>query len=130
MSPQQIVQSVEYSGPLPPPAVLQRYDQVVPGAAERLLRMAENQSKHRQELERIVVRSGSRDSLLGIIAGVLVSCGFLWLTYYAISRGHVITGSFLGTVNIVSLVGVFVYGTRTKRRERLARTAAERQQRS
>lgn len=85
MNPQQIVQSVEYSGPLPPPAVLQRYDQVVPGAAERILRMAEGQSKHRQELEKTVVRSGSRDSLLGIVSGVVVSLGFLWLTYFAIS---------------------------------------------
>jgi len=128
MSPQQpVVQAVEYSGPLPPPAVLQRYDQVVPGAAERILRMAEDQSRHRQALESVVVRSGSRDSLLGIMAASTTCLGFLWLTYYAISRGHVLTGSFLGTVNIVGLVSVFVYGTRTKSRERQSRMERERQ---
>jgi uncharacterized membrane protein len=132
MSPQQpVVQAVEYSGPLPPPAVLQRYDQVVPGAAERILRMAEGQSKHRQALESVVVRSGSRDSLPGLPARNHGSFNRVsrisWLTYYAISRGHVLTGSFLGTVNIVGLVSVFVCGTRTKIRERQSRMERERQ---
>jgi hypothetical protein len=88
--------------------------------------MAEGQAKHRQDLEKTVVRSGSRDSLLGIIAGLLVSFGFLWLTYYAISKGHVIAGSILGTVNVVGLVSVFIYGTTTKSKERMARRAVER----
>ena len=42
---------VEFSGPLPPPAVLQGYEDIVLGAANRILEMAERQSKHRQQLE-------------------------------------------------------------------------------
>ncbi|MCL2659595.1 MAG: DUF2335 domain-containing protein [Acidobacteriaceae bacterium] len=45
-------QSFMYSsGPLPPPDVLTQYDQVVPNGAERIMAMAEQQSRHRIELE-------------------------------------------------------------------------------
>jgi len=44
-----------HSGPLPPPSLLSQYDKVVPGAAEGIIAMAENQSKHRQELEAEVI---------------------------------------------------------------------------
>lgn len=45
-----VAQSASFSGPIPPPAILHQYDAVIPGAAERILKMAEEQSKHRQEL--------------------------------------------------------------------------------
>lgn len=38
---------MEFSGPLPPPQILGQYDEVLPGAAERILRMAEKQQDHR-----------------------------------------------------------------------------------
>jgi Predicted membrane protein (DUF2335) len=39
--------SAHWSGPLPPPAVLEKIDQIVPGGADRLLRMAEEEQTHR-----------------------------------------------------------------------------------
>jgi uncharacterized membrane protein len=36
-----------FQGPIPPPDTLQRYDQIIPGAAERILTMAENETAHR-----------------------------------------------------------------------------------
>jgi hypothetical protein len=41
--------SAHWSGPLPPPAELERIDQVIPGGADRLLRMAEKEQTHRIE---------------------------------------------------------------------------------
>jgi uncharacterized membrane protein len=43
--------AVSFSGPLPPPEVLQNYNQITPGAADRIISMAEKQSQHRQESE-------------------------------------------------------------------------------
>ena len=48
-----------YSGPLPSPEALEKYNQVLPGAAERILAMAENQGKHRQDIERKVIESNA-----------------------------------------------------------------------
>lgn len=44
-------QVTEFSGPLPPPDTLAKYDQVLPGLAERIVALAEKQSAHRQSLE-------------------------------------------------------------------------------
>jgi hypothetical protein len=41
--------SAHWSGPLPPPAELERIDQIIPGGADRLLRMAETEQTHRMQ---------------------------------------------------------------------------------
>ena len=39
--------SAHWSGPLPPPAELEKIDQIIPGGADRLLSMAEKEQTHR-----------------------------------------------------------------------------------
>lgn len=114
--------SVEaFHGPIPSPAVLEAYEKLVPGAAERILRMAENQANHRQTIEKIVVKSGSRDSLWGIIvAAVIAVCAFAWSTY-ALSIG-LTAGAITGILATISgFVGAFIYGKRSTRLERQER---------
>jgi hypothetical protein len=48
-----------YSGPLPHPEVLEHYDRIVPGGAERIFTQFESQAKHRQSIESRVIRSNS-----------------------------------------------------------------------
>lgn len=40
-----------FSGPLPPPNILVNYEQACPGAADRIIRLAEQQAGHRQNTE-------------------------------------------------------------------------------
>ncbi|AUN95886.1 DUF2335 domain-containing protein [Pseudazoarcus pumilus] len=40
-----------WSGPLPPPECLERFDAIAPGAAERILKMAEDEQAHRLRCE-------------------------------------------------------------------------------
>jgi uncharacterized membrane protein len=49
------------SGPLPSPDVLAAYEQVTPGAGDRIIKMAEDESAHRREMERKVVDTQSTD---------------------------------------------------------------------
>jgi uncharacterized membrane protein len=42
---------IVHEGPLPSPDVLNRYDTLVPGAAERIIAMAEAEMRHRQSME-------------------------------------------------------------------------------
>ena len=108
-----------HEGPLPHPAILAGFDKVVPGSAERIIKMAEEQAKHRQDLEKIVIGGGNRDSLLGIICGFVISLFLIWVSREAILGGHAIEGTILGGTGIASLVGVFIYGTRSRRKERI-----------
>jgi uncharacterized membrane protein len=118
-------QRVEYSGHIPPPAVLKEFDQIVPGAANRIIVMAEKQQEHRHDLERVAVRSGSRDSIAGVGAATLISVGFLSLAGYAIKLGYTGTGVILGAIDIVALASAFIYGTNSQRQEREGRSKQE-----
>ena len=46
-----------HSGPLPAPEDLAHYDAICPGAANRIITMAENNMEHRQSMEKTLVRS-------------------------------------------------------------------------
>lgn len=74
-----------WSGPLPPPATLEQYERLMPGAAQKLMDMAEAEQRHRHALEsgqlalqQEGVRLAAHDSRLGIfasLAGLLFSIG-------------------------------------------------------
>lgn len=50
------VQSVQhFQGPLPPPQALVQYEAALPGCAERIVSMAEEQAAHRRALESRVI---------------------------------------------------------------------------
>lgn len=52
----------QYSGPLPDPRALSQYDQVVPGAAERIIQAFEDESRHRRQLEQRAVEATVDDA--------------------------------------------------------------------
>lgn len=58
--------SVTFCGPLPPPEILQQYNEILPGAANRIITMAEEQSSHRRILESKVINSDIINSRLGL----------------------------------------------------------------
>ena len=111
-------QEAYFRGPLPPPEILARYEDVLPGAAERIITMAENQSAHRIEIEKTVINARSRDSLLGICSGLAIGLAALGACVYIIVSGYPVYDSIIGASGLGGLVGVFVYGTRENRSER------------
>jgi uncharacterized membrane protein len=110
--------SAQYSGPIPPPEILNRYNELLPGAADRIIAMAEAQAKHRQTLEQIAIKSGARDSMLGLIFGLTIGLAGISGSVFCIINGYQAGGTILGTGSLASLVGVFVYGSRQRREER------------
>jgi uncharacterized membrane protein len=54
-----------HSGPLPAPETLKKYDEIVPGLAERIVKMAESQGAHRIELEKSVIKNQISESKRG-----------------------------------------------------------------
>ena len=114
-----------FSGPLPPPVVLKQYDEIVPGAADRILSMAESQSQHRQQLEKSVIESDIKNSRLGLHYGLVIGLVSVIGGTACILMGHQVGGSIIGGVGLTGLVGVFVYGSTQRKKEREARFKAE-----
>jgi uncharacterized membrane protein len=58
---------LEYSGPLPHPEILDGYEKVLSGSADRILKMAEKQLDHRISNENKLVDAENQSRLLGLI---------------------------------------------------------------
>lgn len=65
--------SAHWSGPLPPPAELEKIDEIIPGGADRLLRMAESEQNHRIEDARRGQYFGWSLAAGAVIAAAVVS---------------------------------------------------------
>ncbi|MBD2326284.1 DUF2335 domain-containing protein [Alkalinema sp. FACHB-956] len=108
-----------FQGPLPPPSILKAYDLVEPGLANRIVSLAEKQAHHRMNLEKTVITGDDKRAWAGLVAGFVLAClGFVG-SYDLIRNGKEVSGSILGGGVLVSLVGVFVYGTNKRSEERI-----------
>lgn len=111
----------EFSGPIPSPDIMADYENIMAGATDRILSMAENQSRHRQSMESIKVKAESRDSLLGVIfafmlgAGCIVAC--VIMVIMVPNAAGVICGSVLGVTGISAIISTFLRNTRKQLQE-------------
>jgi Predicted membrane protein len=103
-----------YQGPLPSPEILQGFENVLPGAAERILAMAEKEQKNRHNIEQKL----SAASILSVAFGI--GCAFLsviiigFLIYQAIEKGDTVTAVSLSSTSLVGVVSMFIWFRREK----------------
>lgn len=97
-----------YSGPLPDPATLKGFEEVLPGAADRIIRMAEEESKHRHTISSRDLIQGFVLNIVGQIFALLIALAGIGGGVYCISKGYQWSGGFLGGLPILGLVWVFV----------------------
>ena len=106
------VEFTAYSGPIPPPDLLQRFDEIYPGAAQQILDDFVQESAHRRDMERKVVTAESFKEICGSIFAGLIGIsgvgGGIWLAHEGRATGGL--SSILAT--LASLVGVYLYQTR------------------
>jgi uncharacterized membrane protein len=106
-----------FSGPLPPPEQLAKYEQILPGAADRIMRMAEHQASHRQSQELAIVRSGIAAQWAGISCAFVIAMtaivGGIWLS----SQGMSAVGLTSIIAALCALVGTFIYGKSEQKKE-------------
>ena len=110
-----------YSGPIPPPEILREFDQVDPGRAAKLLQLAEDQTRHRMDLESRVIKSDLRRSWAGLACAFLITMTALTIGGGLVYQGHSIAGTMFAGLGLTGLTGSFIYGTRSRRAEREAK---------
>ena len=118
------VQSVQhFQGPLPPPQALVQYEAALPGCAERIVSMAEEQAAHRRALESRVITenlAAERRGQIFAFALVLVTIAVGALLIYLGRDASGLT-AIIGA--LASLVAVFVYGRHKDAEERRRKRA-------
>ncbi len=112
-----------FEGPLPDPESLAGYEHICPGAADRIIRMAEAQSRHRHEIERAVIASNckvqERGPLFGFILALIVVAIGTVLTF----MGKQTVGLTALIAALASIVIPFVYGKISQGKELAAKKA-------
>ena len=104
----------EFAGPIPPPSMMEQYEETLPGSADRILKMAENQSEHRQWIQKKKLSFSNREVPLGQVLGFAIGVIAIITGGYTALNGAPISGGFIGTAGVVGLVSVFVIGSNSK----------------
>lgn len=99
-----------FSGPLPHPDHFRKYNQIVPGSANRLLKMAEDDLKHIHDMQKSQDFTNKMATLSGLFAGWSIAMVCLIGSGYLIMNDHDVAGAVLGAGALTSLVSVFVVG--------------------
>lgn len=106
---QDITQFEHYQGSIPHPDILKKFDEVVSGAANRLIEMAENEQKHRHQLERKIFTSEIALKIGGLITAGLITLCFLGSGMYLIINDKSTQGLVLLIAPLVPLLATFFY---------------------
>lgn len=106
-----------YQGPIPSPAQFRAFEEVLPGSADRILAMAENQSSHRMRLEAFAIPQQHIQSNRGQIFGFIL--GLVGITASAAVGiwGHWIVGVAIAGGSLGVLTVSFVFGKSDTKRQ-------------
>ncbi|QWR76163.1 DUF2335 domain-containing protein [Candidatus Magnetomonas plexicatena] len=110
-----------HTGPLPNPVTLQEYEKVMPGLAERIVLLVENEQKHKHKIDddvmslnKDVINIESKERRLGQIFGIIIGLAGLIASVICASFQAQTTASIIGGTTVVGLVTVFVIGKKLK----------------
>jgi uncharacterized membrane protein len=106
-----------HAGPIPSPKILQAYENISPGLADRIMSMAETETGHRQKMENRVIeadieamRKEFAERRIGQLFGLIIGLAALGAGTFTAVYGHPVAGGFMGTGGVVALVTAFIYG--------------------
>jgi len=96
-----------YRGPLPTAEEFGRYEQVLAGAANRILSMAEKQAEHRQTNEDKLVKHSIQKSGRGQLFAFIIALCSLGVVFYSILKGQPLVAIVPAIIALSGLVAVF-----------------------
>lgn len=95
-----------HEGPLPAPEDFERYDQVLPGAAERILALTESTVEHRQQMavrhHNMVERLADRFISAALAIGLAAIAAALVIAVLLVVFGEPIWGAGIAVVDIIA----------------------------
>lgn len=112
--------SFQFTGPLPPPGILEQYERIQPGTADRIIKMAEAEQRHRQTMqEKLIdcqvldVKQARFERRLGQFFGFGIGVVSILAGSVTAVMGAPIAGGLIGSTGVIGLVSVFVTGRRS-----------------
>lgn len=97
-----------YSGPIPHPDILERYNQIDPGAGKLIIDNGVAESEHRRSIESKAIEYSRRDRQRRDWMGFVIALVIVFVGALLIYLGHTVTGSILSGVSALGVVGLFL----------------------
>lgn len=114
--------SAQFVGPLPPPSYLAGYENVLPGSAERVLRLAEKEQEHRHKMEHLLLeaqivdtKDDRSEARLGQVFALIIGITAILGGSVVSVRGAPLSGGFIGSSGVVGLAAVFITGRKERK---------------
>ena len=103
---------IYFSGPLPPPKLLEQYQSIQPDFPERILRLNEQEVGHRHEIQRAVVNNDFAFKRIGQLFGFVIALAGFAASVGLAYIGYPWVAAIIGGGTLASVVTVFVSGPR------------------
>jgi uncharacterized membrane protein len=97
-----------YEGPLPPASEFEHYERVCPGAADRILAMAEKEESHRHETEDRIVNSVIKQTKVGQVFAFSIALGSLGTVIASLIMDRPFGAIAPAILALTSLAAVFI----------------------
>ena len=109
--------SSQWKGPLPPPHLLRDYNEAFPGCAERIVTMAETESrerhqadKHERDSRRLVIEADVFSQKTGLLLAFILAVFVISIGAFLIYTGNLAWGTGLIGFPLIALISLFIYG--------------------
>ncbi|MXX82768.1 MAG: DUF2335 domain-containing protein [Chloroflexi bacterium] len=112
-----IVLQEQYSGPLAHPRIIAGYERYLSGSTDRILAMAEEQLRHRLQMEDRGQQAAIERDKRAMNRGFVLASVLMLLSAFALYLGSDLVGFGFVATSVVSLAGVFLYSHRSARQE-------------
>lgn len=96
--------SYRFSGPMPHPDLYEKYEEVLPGSADRLLTLTEKQAEHRTNWEIKALDASIKHADRGQFFGLIVALAAIGGAIYLGSQGQNIVGGFLVLASVIGIL--------------------------
>jgi uncharacterized membrane protein len=102
--------ATSHHGPLPPSWEMREYEIILPGAATRIIAMAEREQAHRHSWEQKALAGRRWYSMTGMVGGILVALSCAIGAVVAAALGHEVVGAALVAVPACGMVWKLIEG--------------------
>ncbi len=110
----------QFHGPIPPPSILNEYEKLLPGSADRILSMAEKETQHRHKMETKAIdaeieglKNEASDTKRGQCFGLFIGVTAIISGAYTSVHGYPWSGTFIGAGGVAGLVSAFIAGRKS-----------------
>lgn len=112
-----IIKEEAFEGPIPPPSLFREYEAILPGSADRILKLAEAQQSHRIEIEKSAVKSQMKQGERGQLFGFAIFLIGIALTVLFILFDMKTFAGIFASGTMAVIIGLFLLGKREIRND-------------